>query len=385
MFLSLNKVKASVLVAPHKIETRYFPYPETVPSDAMVVRMEMAGVCGTDKHVYQGSPFAPGEYADVPLIFGHENVGRIDRIGEQAAKNMDVRGRELKEGDRVVWYPPIPCGKCYYCRRLPVNSTNICPNGFSYGYANCEKPENKPWLYGGYAEYVYIKPETWVWKVSEEVPLEAMVMLDTFSSVRGVEKAIMPYPNIKEGFGVGDTVVVQGSGPIGVCAAAKAESCGAGKIIMIGGPEHRLKIAKDFGVDIIINIDEVKKAEDRIEEIIKLTDGVGADMVIDCTGVPMSVPEGIEMVRRAGTYVEIGLFTDKGSVPINPQRFTFKDLRLIGAWYCPPQQYDRDLILIEARKFPFEKLVTHKYKIDEAESALKAHIKYESMKAVIIP
>jgi len=381
----VETVKAAVLVGPQKMEVRQFSLPQEIPDDAMLVKMVMAGVCGTDTHVYMGHSFGPGGYPDLPIILGHENIGRVYKVGEKAAESMEVRGRRLKEGDLVTWYPVIPCGKCYYCRRLPVNSANLCPYSLSYGFVNCEKPEWRPWLFGGYAEYVYIRPGTQVWKVPEDVSIEAAVMLDTIVSVRGVEKAMMPYPNIKEGLGYGDTVVIQGSGPIGMCAAAKAKACGAGMVIMIGAPERRLKVAKEFGVDETINIDEVKKAEDRIKEVLRLTGNIGADVVVDCTGFPEAVPEGIEMVRRGGTYVEIGCFTDRGPVPINPQRFTYKDIRLIGAWYAPPQQYDRDLDFIASRKFPFEKLVTHKFKIEKAEEAIKTHRRLESLKTVIVP
>jgi len=383
--LMVEKVRAAVLVKPRKMEIRKFPYPKDLPEDGMIVKMEMSGICGTDKHVWEGHGFGPAEpYVDVPLILGHENVGRVHEIGEKAAKEMEVRGRELKEGDRVTWYPAILCGKCYYCRRFPA-ALNLCERMMIYGYTNCEKPEYKPWLYGGWAEYVYLKPGSWVWKVSDKIPLEAVAMLDTLVSVRIVETAASPLPNLRLGFGFGDTVVVQGSGPIGMCAATKARVFGASRVIMVGAPEHRLELAKRFGVDETINIEQVKTANERVQTILNLTEGRGADMVIDCTGIPAAVPEGIDMVRRGGTFLEIGCFTDRGTVPVNPQYWVFKDIRILGQWYAGPQQYDRDLTLIESRKFPYEKMVTHKFTIEEAQRALAASEKLEPLKAVIIP
>ncbi|MFQ5761614.1 MAG: alcohol dehydrogenase catalytic domain-containing protein, partial [Candidatus Bathyarchaeia archaeon] len=154
------------------------------------------------------------------MLLGHETVGRVHEIGEVAAKEMEVRGKPLKEGDRVVWFPGMYCGKCFYCRMAPQN-LNLCRGISYYGWTNASRPENKPWIFGGYGQYVYIRPGTWVYKVKEGVSTEAVAMLDTMTSIKGVEMAMTPYPNIREGFGFMDTAVVQGAGSVGLCAVAK--------------------------------------------------------------------------------------------------------------------------------------------------------------------
>jgi threonine dehydrogenase-like Zn-dependent dehydrogenase len=375
-----EKLRSMVLESPFTLRMWEFPYPE-VPEDALVVKMEMVGVCGSDIHAYEGLKSVRGR--DLPIILGHEPVGRVYEIGKKARVEMESRGNLLTEGDRVTWMSWLPCGKCPVCKLMP-QSTQLCQNPFFYGFTNCDKEENKPWIFGGYGEYIYIKPGTYLFKVDESIPLEAIVMTDTIVSVRGVEKAMTPYPNIKEGFGFMDTVVVQGDGPIGMCAAAKAKALGAGIVIMTGHHESRLKLANDFGVNSVIG-PEYDSAEKRVKEVYNITNGRGADLVLGCTGVPLTMLEGIGMTRAGGTYVEIGTVADRGTVPINPAlHIANKDIRIMGQKYAPPQQYDRDLKFVEKRIFPFEKLVTHHFKLEEAQEAIETHLKRKSMKTVLL-
>jgi len=240
------------------------------------------------------------------VIPGHETVARVHKIGRNAARDLEVRGNHLAEGDRVGWSNSIPCGKCYGCRWLGWPKSNYCFGTETYGFDNCEDPKLKPWLYGGYAEYMFLKPKTWVYKIPDEIPTDVAVLMDTLVSVRGVESNMSIAPSMREGFSMLDTVLIQGAGPVGVMTAFKAKTLGAGKIIMIGGPKSRLDLAKEFGVDETIDIDEVKKPQERIKEIMSLTDRIGADMVVECAGFPAAVPEGIELCRIGGTYVLIG-------------------------------------------------------------------------------
>lgn len=379
-----SKVVASVLTGPRSLVTREFPFPE-VSQDSMIVKIEMCGVCGTDVHVYDGYQFSPVHPMDLPLILGHENVGRIYKIGDHAASEMEFRGQRLREGDRVVWYPQIQCKKCYFCRNVP-QETQLCMNAWSYGFTNCERPQNKPWLFGGYSEYVFIRPGTFVWKVREDIPLEAVVMLDTVASVRGVEKAMIPFPNVKEGFGFMDNVVILGDGPVGICTAAKARAMGAGTIMLSGHHQNRLKAAEEFGVDIAIGPEYKNTPEKVKEKIMDLTEGVGADVVFNCAGIPDSFADGLRLTRVGGIYVEIGNATDRGTVPINPTLdLCLADRVIIGQFYCPAQQYNRDLRFIESMRFPFEKLVSHRFRVSEAADAMHIVSNRQAIKAVIVP
>jgi L-iditol 2-dehydrogenase len=216
---------------------------------------------------------------------------------------------------------------------------------------------------------------------------DVAVLLDTLASTRGIARAQMPYPAQKEGFGYGDTVVVQGAGPVGIMAAVRAKVLGADRVIMIGAPDWRLKVAAEFGVDITISLETYDTVEKRISEAKRLTKGIGADLVADCTGIPSAFPEAVEMARKSGYVIEIGAYTDYGPVPFNPWRLVDRDLTVIGQFYCPPMQYEADLKLLRNTmdRFPYKRLLTHKVPFVRAVEAIAAHKALRSMKAAITP
>jgi len=344
--------------------------------------MRVSAVCGSDQSMYQG-------HVDVkfPIIPGHENVGEVHKAGSRARTDMEMHGEILSEGDRVTWMPGIPCGKCYGCRWLPANKADYCSNPFYYGEQCCEGEENKPWLFGGWSEYAYLKPRTAVYKIPDKLPDDIAVLADTFASVRGIESAQSPAPDLREGFGFMDTVLIQGSGPIGLAAAIKAKTLGAGKIIMIGGPSWKLDLAKEFGVDCVIDIDRNQTPEDRLSEVMKLTDGVGADLVVECVGNPTVVKEGIHMSRIGGTYVIIGCFGNAGSVEIFPHEIIARSLRIIGQRYASTRQYDKELKFLAKyqNQFPFRKMITHTFHLNEIEKAMDVQKRFMGMKLTVIP
>src|SRR5260370_3498814 len=135
------------------------------------------------------------------------------------------------------------------------------------------------------------------------------------------------------GFTWGDTVVIQGSGPIGILAVAAAREMGAGRVICVGAPETpRLKLARKFGAEATVDIEEVTTPEARIKTVRDIVGGFGADLVMDCSGHPSAGPEGIEILVDGGTYVEKGQFTDAGSIQTSWQRICTKDLNVLGSW-----------------------------------------------------
>ena len=240
-----KKVKAAVMTAIDTMEIRYFPYPD-VPPDGAPVKMKMCGICGTDRHIFQGMP--PSDLImRPPLILGHENLGVIEDIGEAARTKMAAQGGELDVGDRVTWYAGIPCGECWNCRFLPSNhAATLCL--FAKGYGQNMSATDPPHLFGGYAGYCYLVPGVWVYRVPEDMPDEVAVLTDVFAATVGVRKGMMPYPVLKEGFGPGDTVAVLGDGPIGMAAGITAWLAGAYRIILVGGSKERLRLAEELGV-----------------------------------------------------------------------------------------------------------------------------------------
>mgnify|MGYP001097142345 CR=1 FL=1 len=376
----MEKVKAAVLVEPEKIEIQEFDKP-SIQADAMLFKIELAGVCGTDVHLYHGRE----KSLQYPVILGHEFSAVISEMGEKAART-DVHGLPLETGDRITIYNSNLCGKCYYCRFTARQG--LCPNfSVAWGFTSCRKP---PHLLGAWAEYMYIFPNTWIFKVPEDMSAELNTLTEPMATAsRAIERAIMPgIPSLGEGLGPAKTVVVQGSGAIGLLSAVVAKILGAGKVILVGAPAGRLKISEQFNVDQVINIEEITKPEDRINIVKRLCPFTGgADIVVEATGVPAAVPEGIAMLRPGGTFIEVGHYVDRGTVPINPYLLCSKDINLYGSYGF--SQYNMEtaihLLYDNKDKFPFEKIITHKFALYEASDAVRAAEKGEALKSSIKP
>jgi len=371
-------IKAIVMPGPGCLELREFPKPE-LKEGMMLVRMLMAGICGTDRHIFEGRmPL------DFPVIPGHENIGVIEEI---AGEVKDAYGQPLAAGDRVVWDAAYwTCGECYYCKWLPSNyGPTFCEQTLAYGFMNCESP---PHLLGGWAEKIVLQPGTWIYRIPDELTDEQAVLVDVLASASGVERAVFHASWLNMGLGLGQTAVIQGSGTVAISAAIKAQLFGATKIIMVGGPAHRLELARDFGVDETIDIAKVQESAERVAAVRELTDGVGADLVVECAGVPSAVPEGLEMLRHGGVFVEIGHFTDTGTTVINPhEHLCAKDVTLIGQWAYSSAQYRKDLALLVRHRdrFPFERLVTHRFALSEHDKAMEMVKQEGCLKAVFVP
>lgn len=226
----MNMCQASVLAefeAP--LQAREFPLPDRLEPGAALVRTEMAGICGTDVHLWKGQlPI------QLPIILGHETVGRIAQLGEGLER--DWAGQPLKLGDRVTWNSTTSCGQCYYCaeKRQPTR----CPQRRAYGIGHrCDQP---PHLLGGYAEFHYLRPRSNIFKLPDDLPNEAVVGAGCalITAIHGIERT---------GISWRDNVVVQGAGPVGIAALAVAKSAGAARVLVIGGPPHRLEMAKQIG------------------------------------------------------------------------------------------------------------------------------------------
>ena len=172
-------------------------------------------------------------------------------------------------------------------------------------------------------------PGTKIYKLPDEMPLRLGALSEPLTScIRAFNRArkIGQFP-------WNATVVIQGTGPIGILAIAAAKEMGAGRVISVGAPEEpRLKLARAFGAEATVNIDELERPEDRINSVRDIVGGFGADLVMDCSGHPTAGPEGIEFLRDGGCYVEMGQFTDAGSIDTNWHRFCTKDLTILGSW-----------------------------------------------------
>jgi len=366
-----KKGKLTKLVGKNKIEVFDQDLPE-VKGDGMLIEIGLAGICGTDIHIIENAD-GPDFKNGLPFTLGHEVTGRICKMGSKANESMFC-DEVLKEGDKIVLYVFLPCGNCWWERRFGTCHNLVCNQPRNGYFGN---PHKWPFFESGWGEYLYIQPGSWLWKVPEDMPFEMSVLTEPFSmGIRAVQKAIaLPAWKNLETLSFGGTVVVLGSGAIGVLTAIASKIAGAGKVILIGGPERTLNIAKKIGAaDIFIDIDKVKPAE-RIKKVKEMTEkGYGADVVFEAAGVPQAFIEGLEMTRKLGTFVELGCLIDDGkTVPLNiAKHIVAKDITLYGVTNQPPQDFTKALKMMEVMKdrFDFSKIVTEIFDFDEMEKAI---------------
>jgi threonine dehydrogenase-like Zn-dependent dehydrogenase len=359
---------------------RTVPRPK-VPAKAALFTVGACGVCGTDLHILAGHWPKPLPW---PFTLGHEVAGVIDEIGPELSH--DYMGNELRVGSKIMIPPLMPCGECYYCRHYP-NTANKCLTPVYYGrYLGFDKA---PHLWGGWAEMEYVDlgmlPGTKIYRLPDDMPLWLGTLAEPLTScIRAFARAqrIGALQN-------GDTVVIQGSGPIGVLAVVAAQEMGAGRVIVVGAPENpRLAICRRFGAEATVDIEVHKTANERIAATREIVGGFGADLVMDCSGHPSAGPEGIEMLRDGGTYVEMGQFTNAGSIDTNWHRFCTKDINLLGSWAFTADDIWTGIKMLDRvrDKYPFAELqmrfpFTEQGIID----AVKAAREMRCVKATIVP
>ena len=269
----------------------------------MVVEIGLGGVCGTDLHLTQGHLSVP-----TPLV-----VGGVD---------LDGLGQPLHVGDPVSWSSNIPCGRCYYCEH--GREPTLCNDRKVYGVTR--GAEQWPHLSGTWADHIYLEAGTTVVRLADELdPLDVIAL--------GCAGPTVVHALRLTRVNVGSYVVVQGAGPVGIAAAIYSRVAGAGAVIMVGGPAARLETAREIGAaSTYLDIFKLTDPLDRAAAVCALTPRQrGADVVIECTGVPEAVAEALDLVRPGGTIVVLGQYSDAGQAPLNPHLITRKQVRLQGS------------------------------------------------------
>ena len=356
------------------------PWP-AVPSNAALIKIGACGVCGTDQHILKGHWPKPLPW---PFTLGHEIGGVIVEKG--AALVEDFMGKPIAVGSKIMIPPLMPCGRCYYCVHYPENA-NKCLTPVYYGrYLGFDKP---PHLWGGWAEYVYVDldmlPGTKIYKLPDDMPLRLGALAEPLTScIRAFNRATRA-----GGFRWGDTVVVQGSGPIGILAVAAAQEMGAGRVICVGAPEApRLKLARKFGAEATVDIEAVTTPAERIARVRAIVGGFGADLVMDCSGHPSAGPEGIEMLRDGGTYVEMGQFTDAGKIETSWHRICAKDLNVLGSWAFTGNDLPLgvDMLYRARNKYPWLEMQTlYPFTEEGVSRAVADAMAMKTVKSTIVP
>ena len=361
---------------------RSVPRPAVPPRGALI-RINACGVCGTDLHILRGH--WPGELP-WPFTLGHELAGVIEEIGPELTS--DYMGQPLAVGAPVMLPPLMACGQCYYCLHYPTRA-NRCRNPTYYGRKiGFARP---PHLWGGWAEMVYIDldalPATKVFRLPDDMSMLVGSLVEPFSSVtRALNRASALGV---EGFQPGATVVIQGSGPIGVLAVVAARQRGAGKVVVVGAPEvPRLALCRAYGADATISLEAHPTPEARVDAVHQVVGGFGADVVLDCSGNPLAGPEGIEMLRDGGTYVEMGQFTDAGSQDTNWHRLCVKEVQVLGSWAFTPDEVAQAIQLLYAVQDDYDwTQMQRTFPLTEVgvAEAVESALRMECVKATIVP
>lgn len=331
----------------------------------VLVKLEAAGVCGSDIHMWKGED----KRVSLPTILGHEGLGKIVAIkGEKST----VDGYELKIGDSILWDRGITCGKCFACSILKEPS--LCQFRKVYGI----NMNNYSDLKGCYSEYIILDSGTDIFRVPDNIDKAILVS----SSCSGATMA-HGFDLFKESL-IGETIVVQGAGPLGIYAIAFASSLGSHNIIVIDNSEFRLDLCKKFGATHLLNMKEFDK-EKRKEKIMEIADAEGVALVVEAAGMHGVVEEGIKFLRRGGTYLSVGFAQNAGKEEVDFfEDIVSKNIRIQGVWVSDTKHTKQamDLVLNNIEKF--KNLITHRFKLEEANEAIVMMNRKEALKAVLI-
>jgi threonine dehydrogenase-like Zn-dependent dehydrogenase len=362
------KTETQVLTAFKKpLEPQAFDL-QPLGTGEVLVKVLAAGVCGSDLHMASGEdPRTP-----LPIILGHEGVGEVVEV---KGRKADTQGRPLKPGRRVLWNRGVVCGKCWFCTH---GEPHLCRDRFVYGiHRGTEVP---PHVNGCYSQYLPLDVRTDILSI-DDVPEEHLATLVTAScSGATAAHAFDHFPPAE-----GETVVIQGVGPLGCFMTALARDCGAATIIAIDLAEARLELAKRFGATHTLSLKETS-AEERRAAVRDLTGGRGADAAYEAVGKAAVVREGLGLVRQGGRYIAAGFGQPGGTMEWDPFADLVRpDLKVVGVWVSHTRHMARALDLMKRHLEDFAAMVTHRLPLAEANRAHDLMRRGEAMKVVLEP
>ncbi len=339
---------AMVLTAPEQLELREFPIPRIGPNDGLL-RVERCGICGSDVEQVRGDL----TWVPYPVIPGHEPVGTIEEVGEDAARRWGVQ-----PGDRVVLEGPVPCRSCAACA---AGRYSLCPNHIGIGFTSLDVA---PGLFGGYSEYLYLHPNTTMHRIDPSVPLDVAPMFNPLAcGVGWVAHA--------GGVQLGDVVLVMGAGQRGIACGIVAKAVGAETVIMTGlsADAHKLAVARELGIDATVDVER----EDLREILPSLTGGRQPDVVIDVVpNAAHTVTEAVDLVRTEGTIVLAGMKGDVAVPDLFTDQIALRAITLKGVRGKTSRAYELAVGILESGRFPMEKLQPRSYPLARARDAVDA-------------
>jgi len=355
-----NFMLAVVGYKPQDYRLEEVPLPKVGPEE-VVIRVKRVGICASDLKCYQGADRfwkgPPTPYVKPPFIPGHEFIGEVVKLGPGASEKYN-----LKIGDKAISEQILPCWNCRFCLS---GKYWMCETNNVYGFHGGIDD-------GGMAEYMKFPQGTINYKVPRDLPDDVAVMIEPLScAIHAVQRA-----NIE----LGDIVVIAGAGAIGLCMLQIAKLKNPGKLIMLDTKEKRLEIAQELGADIVINLTE----EDAIAKVKDSSDGYGCDIYIEASGYPQAVEQGLEMIRKLGTYVEFGVFGHEAKVDwsiIGDQ----KELDIRGS-HLGPYCYPLAIEYLRKRLVKVDMIVTHTFPLREYKKAMKiASEGHNSIRVTLTP
>ena len=358
---------AAVYEAPNTpFVLKQFPV-RPVRRDEVLVRVSMSTICRSDIHSYEGRRPNP-----CPGILGHEIIGVIAAIGEDIER--DMRGEPLKIGDRITWSEYFFEGQCYY--REVHDMPQKCQGLRKYGH---DLAAEDPHFLGGFAEYCYILPGTWILKLPPDLSDEEATPLNC-----GV--ATMAAVTEAAAISLGDNVVIQGLGLLGLYGAAMAKARGARCVIGLDAVPSRLKVASKFGVDHAIDI-SCGGAQSVVTQIRTLCPPDGADTVIEVCGIPEVIRQGLQMLRVGGRYVLAGLVNPNANVTIDANMLVKRWITMCGVHNYHPRHLIQalDFVMANRGRFPFKEIVDAKFALKDLDAAFKKAAERTVLRAAIVP
>jgi putative phosphonate catabolism associated alcohol dehydrogenase len=341
------------------------PLREPLTGEALV-RVSLSTVCRSDIHSWQGHRPNP-----CPGLLGHEIVGRIVSLGPGLTR--DLRGEALKVDDRITWTEYFTPGDDYFSEvlDLPQKSHGVD----KYGHMAVTTP---PHHHGGFAQYCYILPKSWILKVPD-------ALTDAEAAPLNCGVATMVAVTEAAEIGLGSTVLIQGLGLLGLYGAALARTRGARYVIGLDPDASRRQRSLDFGVDHAL--DPATLEPDAFAQITGRAAATGFDAVIEVCGDPQVLPQGLQMVRTGGSYVLAGLVSPLAHVKLDANLIVRKMIRLSGVHNYHPRHLIQalDFVLTNRTRFPFDSLVDARYGLDQVTQAMHDAAQRRVLRAAIVP
>lgn len=337
------------------MEVREYDVRPPQPGEVLV-RLSRASICGSDLHIWRGEVAG---LTGLPGVGGHEMAGVVAALGSERRK--DSTGKPLAEGDRVTFAYFIPCGECAAC----LIGVSGCPN--RYRGRKTLTVDDDPHFIGAYGDYYYVQQHQWIYRVPDGLPdaLVAPVNCALSQVVFGLQRT---------GIWLGDSVVIQGAGGLGLYATAVARDMGAGKIIVLDAVPARLELARRFGADHTLNVGEVSGRAERVDQVRAWTGDIGGDVCVEVAGVASVMQEGIEFLRVGGRYLMMGNIVAGAAAEIVPHDLVRTPKSVLGVLSYDRWVIPRALDWLDRRQhaYPFQALVADTFALEHIEEAFRA-------------